>query len=317
MRGALLLVATALLAQADTPAEEFHRTRVPGAEPELCLAWQERVYEYRMDAAGSERTPGNAEELAIRASFDSWSALSAQCSDFVFREGPKVTAPTIGFVQGGENENVLTFREQNCDLVVPPEDACYFEDTCGNDYRCWEHGSLTIALTRTVFSIRTGTIFDADIEFNAAPEDGIGNPGFLFTTISSPPCEPGDESPLCVATDIQNTLTHEIGHVVGLDHVDVPGATMEASAPLGETQKRILDPGTAKGFCHTYPRGQPPGPCQDGAEINQQVVATNHGTPGLEGIGCQAGAGLPGALLLLVGWAAGRRRRARGDEIRY
>lgn len=309
------LAMVALLLAPTESVEEFRRTRIPGSQPELCLAWQVREYGYRIDTAGSSHTPGDAEALAIRASFDSWNALASQCSDFVFREGPPISDPQVRYVPDGENENVITFREASCDVVAPADDPCWFDNGCPNKYRCWDRGPLTIAITRTIFSRKTGQIFDADIEFNAAP-DFEGNPGFLFTTISSPPCASGEESALCVATDVQNTLTHEIGHVVGLDHVTAPGSTMEASAPPGETQKRILDPGTARGFCHTYPRGRPPGPCLDGEVIDQQVVAINHGTPGLEGIGCSAGMGAPGGLLvLLLAWTL-RVRRAGARHIR-
>lgn len=42
--------------------------------------------------------------------------------------------------------------------------------------------------------------------------------------------------------DLQNTITHEFGHVLGVAHLpDDPDATMFPSAPTGETIKRDLD----------------------------------------------------------------------------
>ena len=61
--------------------------------------------------------------------------------------------------------------------------------------------------------------------------------------------------------------------IMGLDHVDTPGSTMEPSAPIGETRKRILDSGTGKGFCVIYPKGSPPMPCDDLGQLQKKVIA--------------------------------------------
>jgi hypothetical protein len=51
------------------------------------------------------------------------------------------------------------------------------------------------------------------------------------------------------AFDIQNVVTHEVGHVLGLDHVSDANrmATMYPSAPGGEIKKRTLTAGDAAG----------------------------------------------------------------------
>jgi hypothetical protein len=100
-------------------------------------------------------------------------------------------------------------------------------------------------------------------------------------------------------------MTHEIGHAMGLDHVFEPLATMEATAPLGETHKRIIDMGTAAGFCDTYPRGLPPTQCTEFGVSSKKLSAQSAGT------GCAAASGalLPG--VLLWAWALRARRAAR------
>ncbi|MBF5041414.1 hypothetical protein FGE12_03370 [Aggregicoccus sp. 17bor-14] len=304
-RGVRLLWAGAcLLAAGAAHAQDFRRTAVPGKP--LCLYWPVREYVYHYDAAGSARTPERTELAAMEAAFDSWRTLSGTCSDFAFVRGADLEAPDVAYVPGGDNVNVLTFRERACDEVVPPTDPCFSEESCANRYRCWSHDEGTLALTTTTFSFRSGAILDADIEFNAAPLGG--GEGYLFTTVAGPPCG-SEQLPSCVAIDLQNTLTHELGHVVGLDHVLSTGSTMEATAPPGETQKRILDPGTAEGFCGIYPRGQPSVQCVDPATVREQLVARGEG---LSGLGCTAAGGeaapLAGALGLL---ALGRRRRRR------
>ncbi len=302
-----LALATLALVAPEVRAQTYLRTIVP--QRPFCVVWGTREFVYRLDAAGSQRTPGDTEFAALEASFSSWRALSSTCSDFAFTRGPDIHNPKVGYDRENRNnnENVVTFREADCNDVVEPEDPCIEADTCPAVYGCWEHGGAVIGLTTTTFSYRNGYILDADIEFNAA---GPGR-GFLFTTIDSPPCE-GMPSTDCVATDLQNTATHEIGHVVGLDHVEVPGSTMESTAPPGETHKRIIDVGSAAGFCDAYPRGLPPTQCGESADTGRHFQAVSRG-PGLPGLGCGSA---PGALLpaaALLGILTFRRRRERGS----
>ncbi len=298
--GLLLLT---FLAQTELP---YRRTVVP-REESLCLAWNNRQFTYNVQAAGSSQTPGETEFDAIDASFQSWQALSNICSDFQFIKGPRLPNVLVGKVPGSENNNVVVFRETKCIDVVPANDTCFNDDSCSNKHNCWDYDDNVIGLTTTTFSFRTGTIFDADIELNASPHfDGTS---FLFTTVGSPVCSPENVNTSCVATDVQNTLTHEIGHALGFDHVEIFGSTVEASAPIGDTKKRIIDSGTSQGFCSTYPRGQPPTLCDDVGQLRRKVVARNTGTAGLEAIGCAAATGGASlALIVLTGWLRLRRR---------
>ncbi|MCY1076617.1 myxosortase-dependent metalloprotease, MXAN_2677/MXAN_2678 family [Archangium lansingense] len=301
----LALAALALSAPA-AEAQTYRRTLVPGRP--FCVLWPGRDYVYRLDAAGSRRTPGDSEFAALEAAFSSWRAVSETCSDFTFTRGPDIQNPQVGYLKDTpeKNENVITFREADCNDVVPPEDPCIESDTCANAYSCWDHGSAVIGLTTTTFSFRTAYILDADVEFNAS-DNGRG---FLFTTVDSPMCD-GAQSSDCVVTDVQNTATHEFGHVVGLDHVDVLGSTMEPTAPPGETHKRIIDAGSAAGFCDAYPRGLPPTQCGERPDLGRHFQAVSQGP----GIGCAAApqALFPAAALLGL-LALGRRRERPGGR---
>ncbi len=288
--GALLV-----LVAAQASAQEYVRTVASTSGTAVtCVTWNRRDYTYHPDAAGSARTPGDTEFDAIDAAFATWQALSDTCSDFRFIRGDRLASPLVG--QHTESANVLTFRETSCPDVVPPSAPCLADGSCVNQYHCWDHSSSTIALTTVSYSTRTGVALDADIELNASV--------FLFTAIASPPCPDGREAPTCVAYDIQNTLTHEIGHVVGFDHSLNPGSTMLATAPLGETSKRILDVGTGTGFCSTYPRGQPPVPCDDQASLQRHIVARSSGSCANIAVG-------EPALLLAAGLMTLRRQRGR------
>ena len=243
-----------LLTACGAQAQVFRRTVASVTdEARLCVTWADRNFDYRVDQEGSMQTPGETEFTAIDASFDSWQAVSDTCSEFKFIRGTRMANGRVG--RGTETEHLVIFREKSCRDVVQPSDTCLSDGSCGNARRCWDHSDGTIGLTTVTYSTRSGVAIDADIELNAS--------GFLFTTISSPPCEQGREAITCVAYDVQNTLTHEIGHAVGFDHVEDPTSTMAPTAPTGETAKRVLDVGTASGFCQTYPRGQPPVPCDE------------------------------------------------------
>ncbi|NUN14166.1 MAG: matrixin family metalloprotease [Myxococcales bacterium] len=104
----------------------------------------------------------------------------------------------------------------------------------------WGHSPGILALTTLTYSRCTGIIVDADIEVNLAQFD--------FSAAQTPPPH---------MTDIQNTITHEVGHFLGLDHSGVASATMFANAPDAETQKRDLEDDDIAGLCCLYGTGSP------------------------------------------------------------
>ncbi len=139
---------------------------------------------------------------------------AVECSSFHFDYGGTTGVTFVGF----DEEH----WDNNKNLVIFQEAE-------------WIHGSTAIALTTTTYDVDTGELVDADIEFNGV--------NFRFTT-NSP--QPG-------RVDIQNTATHELGHVLGLDHSPDPNATMYAEAPPGDTAKRTLAPDDINGLCFVYP----------------------------------------------------------------
>ncbi len=279
-------------------AQEYLRT-VAGVSKNttICVTWSQREYVYRVDDQGSARTPGDSEFTAIDAAFSTWQAVSDTCSDFRFIRGARMSGTRVG--KGSETENALVFREESCRDTVELSDPCLSDGSCGNEHRCWDHSDGTIGLTTVTYSTRTGVAVDADIEFNGSR--------FLFTTISAPPCEAGREAVTCVANDVQNTATHEIGHAVGFDHVEDMTSTMAPTAPVGETAKRVIDLGTSTGFCQTYPRGQPPTSCDELGVLRSRIIARNTGSFGVSCVN-SASLGAP-ALLLALAWLTRRRRR--------
>ena len=100
-----------------------------------------------------------------------------------------------------------------------------------------------LALTRHWFDQQTGVLLGADIEFNAG--------SFDFVICPESGCEGGSRER---ERDLDNTLVHELGHVLGLSHSDDSEATMSCQEERdGETGKRDLTPDDEAGLCALFP----------------------------------------------------------------
>lgn len=270
---------------------QYVRSRVDDGDLQSpCLYWTEQTQVvFRQNTQGNPDSPQETEFAAITKSFATWQAEQARCGSLALSEGPRTATRTIGFDETGANENVVLFRQKLCTQVVPAGDACASDQSCGNKYDCWEHAPTAIAITTTSFNPRSGKILDSDIELNA--------PRFLFTTVDSPPCPANQYDVTCVATDVENTITHEVGHLLGLGHTNATGSTMAPRADPGETTKRTLDPGSQQFICDVYPVGKPAKSC---------VIKTVDDELGKPPAGCAA---VPGAAWLGLLTLLGLRRR--------
>jgi len=134
-----------------------------------------------------------------------------------------VTCSDLQILYGGTTNDDRTAADGKANVVV------WRDQTWPTSY-----SRTAFALTSVTYNSETGRIVDADIEMNGE---------FHTFTI-------GDET---VLIDVQNTLTHEVGHFVGLDHSFDLSATMFASAATGETKKRTLEQDDIDGICSIYP----------------------------------------------------------------
>ena len=188
-----------------------------------------------------------------------WSYPALACTDIRLAMVAEAQATTD---VGKDDRNVIVFRRNTwCREPTPVDDAGAPQPDC--------FPASALAVTSIFRNSKTGEILDTDIEFNAVDYswgDLAGQPDLALSNTA----------------DFQNALTHELGHVLGLDHncfaksdqqprltdntgapeVDcnnptppatVSDATMFPSVKLTDTQRRILSPDDAQGVCEVYP----------------------------------------------------------------
>jgi len=247
-----------------------------------CLRWPvtagARGSIHFVQSSTGEPTLGSGVFDAVSRSAQSWETQLQACGNADLLEtGQHSSSRFVGYVQGGPNENLVLFRLQVCSPASG--DPCIAAGTCGNVHDCWDHGATVVALTTSSYVASTGELLDADVEINAASATP--------TIVDSPPCS-GGVTTNCVANDVQNAVTHEFGHFLGLAHSPDPASTMYASEPPGETSKRVLDSGSKQFVCDVYPAGQ----------ASQDCLASSSSS------GCstagQSSPVAPGVLLLLL-----------------
>ncbi|TXD38568.1 matrixin family metalloprotease [Lujinxingia vulgaris] len=191
--------------------------------PQIPVVWPSLTVPYHINEVGSpnlhpdQNTIPAELEQDIVSAFDAWNA--PDCSEFTLEyQGTTVFQAGFDDTPPVDNLNVFVFQDES-----------------------WPtRNGQAIALTTVTYRMTDGQILDADIEMNGAD--------YVFTN-----SENGEAGTM----DLRNTLTHEVGHFLGLDHAPNPDTTMYATAREGEIEKRDLHPGDIEGLCTIYPLGTP------------------------------------------------------------
>lgn len=184
---------------------------------------------------------------AVQRSFATWNEVSGS----YFRAYYAGSTDQFGSnydCNGGKrtNENVVSYVENWPDSLA---------------------GSDVVALTSVVYAIDSGEILDADIRMNADhfKWQNITQKGADFAVV-----------------DVQNIMTHEVGHFLGLEHStdgnyrgqhSAQEATMFANTYPNETKRRVLDADDKAGVRAIYPvASAPSATCEAPSSLNHASV---------------------------------------------
>jgi MYXO-CTERM domain-containing protein len=252
---------------------------------------------------------------AAQLAGEAWNLASLDgenlCSNVAFAVN---AVPDVAGKVGRDNHNRLIFRQDKWCRDPPPTDP--------NDDGCYDANALAIT---TVFQLKTtGEILDTDLEVNGVT--------FTWGDYTAHP-----EQFVHGTHDFQGAITHEFGHVIGLEHTcHIPGvysdgtpvprlsdnlgnpvpdcysgmplpsivteATMyiSVSSPDAEVKLRTLSPDDAQGACDIYPK-------------TEQLICQTPTQPQTTSGGCSTSmhprSGVIGGVLVLLALAMVFRRR--------
>lgn len=176
-----------------------------GSPPQQRTKWFTRTIQITLSSSltspSSSITADSDPVGAVHRALSRWSTAA----NIKFEEvSSKVQS--ISPASGGDGISLITIAET-------PENVAIFG-----------HGHNP-ARTRVFYDPETGEIVEADIAINPHPIDADGS-ALQFSTDGTPG-----------TYDLESTLTHEIGHFLGLDHSNVIGSTMQARQGVNGTYK--------------------------------------------------------------------------------
>jgi len=263
------------------------------------LRWAHSCATVHWATEGTSEVAGTTEQDVIQQALATWTGAVASCSYLDLVPGGAIDSE----VDKRDMVNLIKFRDTEwCRPAVG-----------GDPRRCFSPSSA--AITTVVFvddpsHPRDGEIIDADIELNGV-DFAIAVGG---QTLGTAGCQ----------AELANTLIHELGHLVGLDHTcrvpEDPPAVDDTGAPVplcsqttdpviteatmypfqdcGETKKESLEPDDLNAVCTIYPAAADPGTCAPPDDLAAGCCQTGRAAP-------------PVAPLALVLFGLLRRRRSR------
>jgi hypothetical protein len=268
------------------------------------LYWESGCALITYDTQGTTHIPGDAEFDEMDRILANWRAATQSCSYFELRPVGRADSEV-----GLDGTNLILFRE---DSWCRPASSSDPEE-------CYDASAAALTTVRFIdddSSSRNGAILDADVEINAV--------NFAISI-------DGASQVNGCKSDLANTLTHELGHLMGLDHTcwvkgerltddqgnQVPNCIPEAALPpditeatmfnfqdCGETKKASPEQDDIDGICAIYPIADDPQECKP-ANLDRGGCCA---VAGARGSARGSGAG---ALLLAVAAGAVLRRRSR------
>lgn len=175
----------------------------PAVSQERQIKWPTRTIQIAVSSSLSLSAaaikPDSDVAGAIQRALNSWSTVA----NITFIE-VESKAQSISPATTGDGINLIT-------IAPTAENLAIFSER------------NTTARTRVFYDSETGDISEADIVINPFPYSADGSP-IQFSTDGTPG-----------TYDLESTLTHEIGHLLGLNHSRVIASTMQAYQGLNGT----------------------------------------------------------------------------------
>jgi MYXO-CTERM domain-containing protein len=257
-----LLVACVATVCATTPAAAYVRYTL---ESGVQFKWPQSCVEITAYPADfTSRMPLAEIMSAITGSADAWSSVSDPCTylyiTVAYSEAAMPRAKTR------DQQNMVIFRTGTW---------CKLQDN-GTCDPAGLYDPAALAITTVSARMSSGQITDADIEVNARH--------FQWGDLVASPPTGGMQ-----VHDLRNALTHEMGHLIGLDHTcfpdtstadhpvdqtgtpipfcsqvsaEVMATTLFPSADSGDVEKRSLAPDDQQAVCDIYPAANDPSVCE-------------------------------------------------------
>jgi hypothetical protein len=176
---------------------------LPAAAQERQIKWPSRSIQIALSTSLTSPSPAikpDSDVLgAVHRALTSWS----HAANIKFVEVPS-KGQSVSPTSGGDGVSLITIAATDDNLALFSE---------GN----------TTARTRVFYDLDSGEINEADIVINPYPYAGTGA-ALQFSTDGTPG-----------TYDLESTVAHEVGHLLGLNHSQVIGATMQASQALNGT----------------------------------------------------------------------------------
>lgn len=181
----------------------------------LPTAWEKPCISIYLNENGTSQMPFDTVHSIVESAVLAWNH-------------PDVSSLGMHF-SGLTNETRVGYNpytSRNANIIIFRDDA-------------WHEDPSIMALTSVTYRNSSGQIYDADMEINTYL--------YEFGVVS-----PRNERDVI---DLQNTITHELGHVAGLDHSDVSTATMYPYSTGGVTYMQTLDADDLEAIGTIYPPG--------------------------------------------------------------
>jgi hypothetical protein len=302
---------------ASATAHGYVRTRTPDGVP---IRWPASCVTVSADDRGSTDLPVDAVFADLRRALVNWQSATLACSYLQLNYG----APTERDVPMNDGVNLVQFHSASWSHNGDPTNLPYDPSA---------QGITTVFFNDHPGQPDDGVILDADIELNAV--------SFTFVDVAADGSTATAARSSTTAADLENTLTHELGHLQGLSHncgllpgmpeteVDEDGnpppdcdspnldpkitsATMYPYAAPLSTQERTPEADDIAGICadNAYPLANDPHQCES---IALAAPTTLH----FSGCAITARDDVPRGMWLALGWilcVLALRRRSTGRE---